>query len=63
MRPFSPKYAIMNNVNIVVSVVFSPNGCWEAYLLDNEKNRNDSIESLMRKHPDWDWDYWMAQVA
>ena len=53
----------MNNVNIVVSVVFSPHGCWEVYILDNEKTRNDSLESLMSKHPDWDWDYWMAQVA
>jgi hypothetical protein len=28
------------------------------------KNRDNSeIAKLMRKFPDWDWDYWMAQLA
>ncbi len=27
----------------------------------NEKDRH--IDSMKKKHPDWDWDYWVAQVA
>jgi len=27
----------------------------------NEKDRH--IDSMKKKHPDWDWDYWVAQVT
>ena len=34
--------------------------------MDNAKVRNISgnevIVKLMEANPDWDWDYWMAQV-
>lgn len=29
----------------------------------NGKDRNDSLANLMKRHPDWDWDYWKAQVS
>jgi len=34
--------------------------------MDNAKvgnvSRNKIIVQLMKANPDWDWDYWMAQV-
>ena len=27
----------------------------------NEKDRH--IDLMKKKHPDWDWDYWEAQVT
>jgi len=32
--------------------------------MGNEKNRADNkLEKIMEDNPDWDWDYWKAQVA
>jgi hypothetical protein len=32
--------------------------------MGNEKNRADNkLEKMMKDNPDWDWDYWKAQVA
>jgi hypothetical protein len=31
-------------------------------VLGDEKNRNSSKLSLKEKFPDWDWDYWEAQI-
>ena len=30
--------------------------------LVSQKNRTVDLERLMAAHPDWDWDYWKAQV-
>ena len=27
----------------------------------NDKDRQ--IDLMKKKHPDWDWDYWVAQVT
>jgi hypothetical protein len=27
----------------------------------NEKDRHNSTIKLMKKYPDWDWDYWGCQ--
>ena len=36
----------------------------KAYRMGNEEDRdNRKLKELMMKHPDWDWDYWEAQVA
>ena len=44
-------------------VIFTPRfyGCREEDGVANEKDRH--IDSMMKKHPDWDWDYWVAQIA
>ena len=36
-------------------------GCWEVHILVNEKVRHTHMKKLMVEHPDWDWDYWVAQ--
>ena len=28
----------------------------------SEKDRSDGLAKLIAAHPDWDWDYWMAQT-
>jgi len=30
--------------------------------LVSQKNRTTDLEKLMAANPDWDWDYWKAQV-
>jgi hypothetical protein len=31
--------------------------------LVSQKDRIIDLEKLMAANPDWDWDYWVAQVA
>ena len=59
---FNFYWPLFNNVYLLVSVISSPYGCREIHGMANEKNRNDTLTVLMQKYPDWDWDYWMAQI-
>ena len=29
----------------------------------DEKDRDTNLSELMKKNPDWDWDYWVAQKS
>ena len=29
----------------------------------SQKDRDVDLETLRAAYPDWDWDYWMAQIA
>ena len=51
---------MFQNVEILGGADSTPDGCREEDRVANEKNRH--IDSMKQKHPDWDWDYWMAQV-
>jgi hypothetical protein len=37
--------------------------CGEIYRMVNEKNRDTNLKKLMKDNPDWDWDYWVAQIS
>jgi len=59
------KVDLVNFNDNLYGVIFTPrfHGCREVYQMANEKDRHDiRLEKLMEKHPDWDWEYWKAQV-
>ncbi len=66
------KYVIPNSENKTLDGKIEVIGCFgvercgrrKAYRMGNEEDRdNHRLKELMMKHPDWDWDYWEAQVA